>query len=54
MVDGAFVFLGFAPSRRKLRRDLLLSLRPEKRQLVFFEGTAMKSWGTGRSSGAGS
>ncbi len=37
MVEGAFVFLGFAPSRRKLRRELLLSLRPEKRQLVFFE-----------------
>lgn len=37
LIDGAFVFLGFAPSRKKPRRDLLHSLRPEKRQLVFFE-----------------
>jgi 16S rRNA (cytidine1402-2'-O)-methyltransferase len=46
--DSSFIFLGFAPprrkqrqdlllSRRKQRQDLLLSLRQEKRHLVFFE-----------------
>ncbi len=35
--DNSFVFLGFAPSRRKQRQDLLFSLRQEKRHLVFFE-----------------
>jgi 16S rRNA (cytidine1402-2'-O)-methyltransferase len=35
--DTAFVFLGFAPSRKKQRRDLLLALREEKRNLIFFE-----------------
>ncbi|MGB3649356.1 MAG: 16S rRNA (cytidine(1402)-2'-O)-methyltransferase [Desulfobulbales bacterium] len=35
--DGSFVFLGFAPPRKKQRQDLLFSLRQEKRQLVFFE-----------------
>ena len=35
--DNSFVFLGFAPSRKKQRQDLLLSLSHEKRHLVFFE-----------------
>ena len=35
--DNSFVFLGFAPSRKKQRQDLLLSLCGEKRHLVFFE-----------------
>ncbi|MEN8231348.1 MAG: 16S rRNA (cytidine(1402)-2'-O)-methyltransferase [Thermodesulfobacteriota bacterium] len=35
--DNTFVFLGFAPSRKKQRQDLLLSLCQEKRHLVFFE-----------------
>ena len=35
--DNTFVFLGFAPSRKKQRQDLLLSLCQEKRYLVFFE-----------------
>jgi 16S rRNA (cytidine1402-2'-O)-methyltransferase len=35
--DNSFVFLGFAPSRKKQRQDLLLSLSHEKRYLVFFE-----------------
>jgi len=35
--DNSFVFLGFAPSRKKQRQDLLLSLCAEKRHLVFFE-----------------
>jgi 16S rRNA (cytidine1402-2'-O)-methyltransferase len=35
--DTAFIFLGFAPSRRKQRQDLLLALQKEKRHLVFFE-----------------
>ena len=35
--DSSFIFLGFAPPRRKQRQDLLLSLRQEKRHLVFFE-----------------
>ncbi len=35
--DSSFVFLGFAPPRKKQRRDLLLSLQREKRSLVFFE-----------------
>ena len=37
LTDGTFVFLGFAPSRKKQRQDLLLSLCREKRHLVFFE-----------------
>lgn len=35
--DSSFVFLGFAPARKKQRQDLLFSLRQEKRHLVFFE-----------------
>jgi len=35
--DNSFVFLGFAPSRKKQRQDILLSLCKEKRYLVFFE-----------------
>ncbi len=35
--DQAFVFLGFAPSRKKQRQDLLLSLCQEKRHVIFFE-----------------
>jgi 16S rRNA (cytidine1402-2'-O)-methyltransferase len=35
--DNSFVFLGFAPSRKKQRQDFLLSLRQEKKHLVFFE-----------------
>ena len=35
--NASFVFLGFAPSRKKQRQDLLLSLAGEKRALVFFE-----------------
>ena len=35
--DNSFVFLGFAPSRKKQRQDLLHSLRDEKRHLIFFE-----------------
>ena len=35
--DSSFVFLGFSPSRKKQRQDLLLSLCKEKRYLVFFE-----------------
>jgi 16S rRNA (cytidine1402-2'-O)-methyltransferase len=35
--DNSFVFLGFAPSRKKQRQDLLFSLRQEKKYLVFFE-----------------
>ena len=35
--ENSFVFLGFAPSRKKQRQDLLLSLSHEKRYLVFFE-----------------
>ena len=37
LTDGTFIFLGFAPSRKKQRQDLLLSLCQEKRHLVFFE-----------------
>ncbi len=37
MLDTAFVFLGFAPSRRKQRQELLLALREEKKNLIFFE-----------------
>lgn len=33
----SFVFLGFAPSRKKQRQDLLLSLAQENRELIFFE-----------------
>ncbi len=35
--DSSFVFLGFAPSRKKQRQDLLRALCHEKRPLVFFE-----------------
>ena len=35
--DNSFIYIGFAPSRRKQRRDLLLSLCQEERHLVFFE-----------------
>jgi len=35
--DSSFVFLGFAPSRKKQRQDLLLSLCREKKYLIFFE-----------------
>jgi len=35
--DNSFVFLGFAPSRKKQRQDLLHSLKDEKRDLIFFE-----------------
>lgn len=35
--DNTFVFIGFGPSRKKQRQDLLLSLRQEKKHLVFFE-----------------
>ena len=35
--ESSFVFLGFAPPRRKQRQDLVLALRNEKRHLVFFE-----------------
>lgn len=37
IADTSFVFLGFAPTRKKERRDLLLALQMEKRWLVFFE-----------------
>ena len=37
IADGTFVFIGFAPSRKKQRQDLLLSLVTEKKHLVFFE-----------------
>jgi 16S rRNA (cytidine1402-2'-O)-methyltransferase len=37
LADGTFVFLGFAPSRKKHRQDLLQSLLKEKKHLVFFE-----------------
>ncbi len=35
--DNTFVFIGFAPSRKKQRQDLLLSLSQEKKHMVFFE-----------------
>ena len=35
--ENSFIFLGFAPSRKKQRQDLLYSLSREKRQMVFFE-----------------
>lgn len=35
--DNSFIFLGFAPSRKKQRQDLLHSLKDEKKHLVFFE-----------------
>jgi len=35
--DSSFVFLGFAPSRKKQRQDFLHSIIREKRQLVFYE-----------------
>jgi len=37
ITEGTFIFLGFAPSRKKQRQDLLLSLCREKKYLVFFE-----------------
>ena len=37
IADNSFVFLGFAPSRKKIRQELLHSLKQEKRYLVFFE-----------------
>jgi len=35
--EGSFVFMGFAPARKKQRLDLLQSLVTEKKYLVFFE-----------------
>jgi 16S rRNA (cytidine1402-2'-O)-methyltransferase len=35
--DSSFVFLGFAPSRKKQRQDLLISLYQEQKHLIFFE-----------------
>ena len=35
--ENSFVFLGFAPSRKKQRQDLLISLRQENRAMIFFE-----------------
>jgi 16S rRNA (cytidine1402-2'-O)-methyltransferase len=35
--ENSFIFLGFAPSRKKQRQDLLFSLVQEKRAMVFFE-----------------
>jgi len=35
--DNSFIFLGFAPSRKKQRQNLLLSLAHEQRVLIFFE-----------------
>jgi len=35
--DNTFVFIGFAPSRKKQRQYLLLSLSQEKKHMVFFE-----------------
>jgi len=35
--ENSFIFLGFAPSRKKQRQDLLHTLSREKRQMVFFE-----------------
>jgi 16S rRNA (cytidine1402-2'-O)-methyltransferase len=35
--DSSFVFLGFSPARKKQRQNLLVSLRQEKRHLIFFE-----------------
>lgn len=37
IADNSFIFLGFAPSRKKQRQDLLHSLSQEKRALIFFE-----------------
>ncbi|MEK6198486.1 MAG: 16S rRNA (cytidine(1402)-2'-O)-methyltransferase [Desulfobacterales bacterium] len=37
VTEGTFIFLGFAPSRKKQRQDLLISLCQEKKYLVFFE-----------------
>jgi 16S rRNA (cytidine1402-2'-O)-methyltransferase len=37
ILDTSFVFLGFAPPRKKQRQDLLQSLETEKRSMVFFE-----------------
>jgi 16S rRNA (cytidine1402-2'-O)-methyltransferase len=35
--EGTFVFLGFAPARKKQRQDLLESLAKEQKNLIFFE-----------------
>jgi 16S rRNA (cytidine1402-2'-O)-methyltransferase len=35
--DTSFIFLGFSPTRKKQRQNLLMSLRQEKRHLIFFE-----------------
>jgi 16S rRNA (cytidine1402-2'-O)-methyltransferase len=35
--ENTFIFLGFAPSRKKQRQDILQSMRQEKKHLVFFE-----------------
>lgn len=37
LTDDAFVFLGFAPARKKQRQDLLHAVKWEKRTLIFFE-----------------
>lgn len=37
ITENSFVFLGFAPSRKKQRQELLISLVQEKRAMVFFE-----------------
>lgn len=37
LTDSSFIFLGFAPSRKKQRHDLLETLKDEKKPLVFFE-----------------
>ena len=37
IAHGAFVFVGFAPSRKKQRQDFLQSFAREKNHLVFFE-----------------
>jgi len=37
ILDNSFIFLGFAPSRKNQRQELLLSLSREKKHLVFFE-----------------
>jgi 16S rRNA (cytidine1402-2'-O)-methyltransferase len=35
--ESSFIFLGFAPSRKKQRQDLLYSLKEERKPLIFFE-----------------
>ena len=37
IADSSFVFLGFAPSRKKQRQDLMSSLKGETKHLIFFE-----------------